>query len=127
MKTRYFFSYSVFIAVLALLIHQPVLAASDCENVCASQQDTCMDGCSYIEDTNEQNTCVRGCLSGGRSCAKRCPAQENSFIIEFNDILGLTMNDAIYHGTHLCSDDIDCGTDHKCCSGHCKAVDTCYK
>ncbi len=29
------------------------------------------------------------------------------------------------HGTHLCSDDSHCGTDHKCCSGHCKWVDTC--
>ena len=29
------------------------------------------------------------------------------------------------HGTHLCSDDSHCGTDHKCCSGHCKYVDTC--
>ncbi len=29
------------------------------------------------------------------------------------------------HGTHLCSDDEHCGTGHKCCSGHCKAVSTC--
>ena len=29
------------------------------------------------------------------------------------------------HGTHLCTADSDCGTDHKCCSGHCKWVDTC--
>lgn len=29
------------------------------------------------------------------------------------------------HGTHLCSDDDHCGTGHKCCSGHCKAVSTC--
>ena len=125
MKKRYFFSYSVFIAVLALFIHQPVFAASDCENICASQQDTCMNGCSYIKDTDEQNSCIRGCLSGGSSCAKRCPKQESSFIIEFNDALGLTMNDPIYHGTHLCTDDPDCGTGWKCCSGHCKNVDTC--
>lgn len=29
------------------------------------------------------------------------------------------------HGTHLCSADEHCGTGHKCCSGHCKAVATC--
>lgn len=29
------------------------------------------------------------------------------------------------HGTHLCSDDSHCGSGHKCCSGHCKWVDTC--
>lgn len=29
------------------------------------------------------------------------------------------------HGTHLCSRDEHCGTGHKCCSGHCKAVVTC--
>ena len=29
------------------------------------------------------------------------------------------------HGTHLCSADSHCGTGHKCCSGHCKAVSTC--
>lgn len=29
------------------------------------------------------------------------------------------------HGTHLCSQDSHCGTGHKCCSGHCKAVVTC--
>jgi len=33
--------------------------------------------------------------------------------------------DSIQHGTHLCTYDDDCGTDHKCCSGHCKRVDTC--
>lgn len=32
---------------------------------------------------------------------------------------------AVGHGTHLCSDDEHCGSGHKCCSGHCKAVSTC--
>ena len=41
--------------------------------------------------------------------------------------LELAMNGPVYHGTHLCTDDQDCGTDHKCCSGHCKAVVTCNK
>ena len=28
-------------------------------------------------------------------------------------------------GTHLCKEDDHCGSGHKCCSGHCKMVDTC--
>lgn len=30
-----------------------------------------------------------------------------------------------WHGVHLCSIDSHCGSGHKCCSGHCKAVATC--
>jgi hypothetical protein len=33
--------------------------------------------------------------------------------------------DDVGHGTHLCSADEHCGSGHKCCSGHCMAVDTC--
>ncbi|MBF0104131.1 MAG: hypothetical protein HQM16_02280 [Deltaproteobacteria bacterium] len=29
------------------------------------------------------------------------------------------------HGTHLCTQDDDCGVSHKCCDGHCMMVDTC--
>lgn len=31
----------------------------------------------------------------------------------------------VQHGTHLCSKHKHCGTGHLCCSGHCKAVQTC--
>lgn len=31
----------------------------------------------------------------------------------------------VQHGTHLCSAHSHCGTGHLCCSGHCKAVQTC--
>lgn len=50
---------------------------SDCEDNCAAQQNTCMEGCSGIKDTDRQNSCVRGCLKGGTACAKRCRGGES--------------------------------------------------
>lgn len=69
--------------VLQFIAWQPAFA--DCESNCAAQQDTCMNGCSYMEeDSDEQNSCVRGCLRGGSACARRCREQENSFNNEFD-------------------------------------------
>jgi len=41
------------------------------------------------------------------------------------DYPNMSLPEELQHGVHLCSADSHCGTGHKCCSGHCKAVVTC--
>lgn len=81
--------------VLLFMVWQPAFAS--CEDNCSAQQDTCMSGCSYIEDTEKQDACVRGCLRGGSSCARRCREQESSFNNDFDERFKTTMNDPVKH------------------------------
>jgi len=137
-----------FTALLAVIMFQGghgTTFAQSCEDVCFAQQNTCMRGCRAISDTARQNSCVRGCLRGGTACARRC---RQGLLDQFNGLsltalagerksprmasrIGEKYLDKIFvqpeigHGTHLCSADSHCGTGHKCCSGHCKAVATC--
>ena len=119
------FKLAVLLTIITVLLYPPVVAASDCESNCAAQQNKYMGACSYIEDTAEQNSCIRSCLAGGSACSQRCRDQESSVRINPDRLAWLSINEPVGHGTHLCSDDEHCGTGHKCCSGHCKAVDTC--
>ena len=72
MRMIKFFIVAAFIFAIGAWVNPNTAYAGGCEDICFAQQNTCMEGCSYINDTDKQNSCVRGCLRGGTACAKRC-------------------------------------------------------
>ena len=72
MRIIKFFIVAAFILAIGAWVNPNTVYADGCEDICFAQQNTCMKGCSSIKDTDNQNSCVRGCLRGGTACANRC-------------------------------------------------------